>query len=48
MDVKKNEELVELYEAFSVEELEERLDLVVCFICKCFGGGNVTGSITMV
>lgn len=48
MDVKRNEDLVELYEAFSVEELEERLDLVVCCICKCCGGGNVTGSITIV
>jgi hypothetical protein len=35
MEVKKNEKLVELYEAFSVKELEERLDLQVCFICKC-------------
>lgn len=42
---KKKEDLVELYEAFSVEELEERLDLCVCFCCGC--GCNVTNSVTM-
>ena len=32
------EELIELYEAFSIEEIEERLELNsvgCCCICKC-------------
>ena len=35
MASERNDELIELYEAFSVEELEERLDLQTCWICKC-------------
>ena len=44
MAAKKKEDLVELYEAFSVEELEERLDLCLCFLCKC-GSCNASNSV---
>lgn len=37
--ISKKEELVELYEAFSIDEIEERLDLCGCFCCCC--GNNL-------
>jgi hypothetical protein len=41
----RKEDLVELYEAFSMEELEERLDLCIC-LCSCMCT-NVTSTVSM-